>query len=186
MVQIGQKPLSGFGDPIGMLEDCHQRIHLFLRSLTTFAHMPAGTLLTENQREALGKTLRYFREAAPKHSADEEESLFPRLRAMDGLQAHALADTLCALEWDHASTNMEQTEIDIIGRRWLAQGKITETEGVRLTQLVEALSIHYTRHIAVEEREIFTAARELLSPSEKQHMGNEMARRRGLAKGAVT
>ncbi len=182
MVEIGQKPLSDFADPIGVLEDCHQRIHMFLRILATFAQMPVDTALNDRQRDALRRTLQYFREAAPKHSADEEESLFPRLRAMDCLQAQALGDTLRALEWDHATAHMEQTEIDIIGCRWLAEGKIAQSEGARLKELIEALSMHYTRHIAVEEREIFTAARALLSHSEKQHMGHEMAQRRGLAK----
>jgi hypothetical protein len=36
--------------------------------------------LNEEQRGAFEAALRYFREAAPKHTADEEESLFPRLR----------------------------------------------------------------------------------------------------------
>jgi hypothetical protein len=36
--------------------------------------------LTEETRAALETALRYFREAAPKHTADEEESRFPRLR----------------------------------------------------------------------------------------------------------
>ena len=38
--------------------------------------------MTEETRVALESALRYFREAAPKHTADEEESLFPRLRQM--------------------------------------------------------------------------------------------------------
>lgn len=181
MVEIGQKPLSDFADPIGMLEDCHQRIHLFLRSLGTLSEIPARTPLSTAQRDALQKTLQYFRESAPKHSADEEESLFPRLKAMDCHQARELAHTLRALEWDHATTHMEQTEIDIIGCHWLNVGEIEEAQQGRLRQLVEALSVHYTRHIAVEERDVFTAARALLSHSEKRNIGHEMAGRRGLA-----
>jgi len=59
--------------------------------------------LTEETRAALESALRYFREAAPKHTADEEESLFPRMRQKrdPNVEARAL---LCraftrVLEW---------------------------------------------------------------------------------------
>ena len=71
-VQIGVKT-HNFSDPTGLLSDCHHRIEMFLRSLERIAiviHRP----LTEEGRAALESALRYFRDAAPKHTADEMES----------------------------------------------------------------------------------------------------------------
>jgi Hemerythrin HHE cation binding domain len=73
-VQIGATA-HNFSDPTGLLSDCHRRIEMFLRSLQTVAS--GGPKLDEERRRALDLALRYFREAAPKHTADEEESLFP-------------------------------------------------------------------------------------------------------------
>src|SRR5215469_7184327 len=80
-IVIGAKQESDFTDPIGMLGDCHRRIERFLSVLQTLASQRQGAPLNEQERNALSASLRYFREAAPKHTADEEESLFPRMRA---------------------------------------------------------------------------------------------------------
>ncbi len=80
-VVIGAKPESGFRDPIGLLTDCHRRVERFLSVLVQVGAQTQGGSLTSEQRTALETALRYFRDAAPKHTADEEESLFPRLRA---------------------------------------------------------------------------------------------------------
>jgi len=76
-VQIGA-PAHNFSDPTGLLSDCHRRIEMFLRVLEGVA-LVIDRPLTGESRSALESALRYFREAAPKHTADEEESLFPRL-----------------------------------------------------------------------------------------------------------
>jgi Hemerythrin HHE cation binding domain len=77
-VQIGAKT-HNFTDPTGLLSDCHRRIEMFLGTLEAVSKLidhPA----TEETSRALASALRYFGEAAPKHTADEEESLFSRLR----------------------------------------------------------------------------------------------------------
>lgn len=76
-VQIGAHAHS-FSDPTGLLSDCHRRIKMFLGSLQHVAEV-IDRPLTDDARAALESALRYFRESAPKHTADEEESLFPRL-----------------------------------------------------------------------------------------------------------
>jgi len=76
-VVIGAKPENSFAEPIGLLEDCHRRIERFLSVL---AQLSGQVSLTADQRASLETALRYFREAAPKHTADEEETLFPRFR----------------------------------------------------------------------------------------------------------
>ena len=78
-IVIGAKQESDFNDPIGLLGDCHRRIEHFLSMLVTVANQAHGTRMTCDQQLALETALRYFREAAPRHTADEEESLFPYL-----------------------------------------------------------------------------------------------------------
>jgi hemerythrin-like domain-containing protein len=78
-VTIGAKRESDFTDPLGMLSDCHRRVERFLRVLIDVTVQEQGAELSTEQQAALEAGLRYFREAAPKHTADEEESLFPRL-----------------------------------------------------------------------------------------------------------
>ena len=54
---------------------------MFMNVLQQVA-MAADRPLADDARNSLETALRYFREAAPKHTADEEESLFPRLRLL--------------------------------------------------------------------------------------------------------
>jgi hemerythrin superfamily protein len=87
-VQIGAET-HDFSEPTGLLSDCHRRIEMFLGSLqrvSEFVDRP----LTSQARAALESALPYFQEAAPKHTADEEESLFPRLRQIPAEQAGVL------------------------------------------------------------------------------------------------
>ena len=69
-VQIGMKA-STFSDPTGLMSECHRRIEMFLNALRAVGDFD-GRQLAEDERRALDAALRYFREAAPKHNADEE------------------------------------------------------------------------------------------------------------------
>src|SRR5690348_5412736 len=101
LLQIGQKPESDFREPIGMLEDCHKRILFFLKNLVRVASEAGSEPLIPSQRDVLQKALRYFRESAPRHNADEEESLFPRLRQLDGSQIGEMFARIDSLENEH-------------------------------------------------------------------------------------
>src|SRR5690606_34948098 len=127
----------------------------------------------------LRKALVYFREAAPRHTADEEESLFPRLRGSHDPCALAVAGALDLLEQDHAHADRAQAELETLALQWLEQGDLAKEQMARWRELVEDLSAHYERHIGIEESEVFTAAKQLLSPAEKREIGREMAARRG-------
>lgn len=84
----------------------------------------AGAPLEEEQRTALGAALRYFRDAASKHTADEEDSPFPRLRSLDRADVHHALANICALEDDHAAAAHRHAELDELGRRWLQSGSL--------------------------------------------------------------
>jgi hemerythrin-like domain-containing protein len=84
------------------------------------------------------------------------------------------------LEREHAGADLQHANIDAIGRRWLSNGVLSDIDRATLRSLVESLSTLYVRHIEVEEREIFSVAKQVLSQQEKQRLGREMAQRRGL------
>src|ERR1700761_783023 len=89
-IQIGAKPDSGFDDPIGMLKDCHRRIESFLGILCVVVEREQGRTLRDEERVAVQAALQYFRTGGKRHTADEEESLFPRLRKSDARSSKRL------------------------------------------------------------------------------------------------
>src|SRR6266481_5954066 len=97
-IQIGHKE-SDFTDPLGLLSDCHRRIEHFLGVLIKLCDKAKGGSLDAGEGELLDKALAYFRNAAPKHTADEEHSLFPRLRV--AAESEAPLARLAQLEFEH-------------------------------------------------------------------------------------
>ena len=57
--------------------------------------------MKQDQREPFRTALQDLREAAPKHTADEEESLFPRLRRQKDSRLLAVLARIESLEEEH-------------------------------------------------------------------------------------
>jgi hemerythrin-like domain-containing protein len=179
-VVIGGKPESTFADPIGLLGDCHRRIERFLSVLLQIASEAHGGRLSEEQRDSWGTALRYFREAAPKHTADEEESLFPRLRQINRPEVQALLTRVNILEEEHIRAGKAHDEVDRLGRLWLDEGSLSRGRMDRLSTVLAQLSELYRRHIALEDGKVFPLAATVLPAAERRVIGAEMASRRGL------
>jgi hemerythrin-like domain-containing protein len=179
-IVIGAKRESDFTDPIGMLGDCHRRIEMFLDVLVRVAEQARGEALDEEQRGALETALRYFREAAPRHTADEEESLFPRLRRIESAGVRAIIARIESLEEEHVCADRSHGEIDDLGRFWLREGMLLPEHASRLLTLLVQLRDLYRHHIAAEDNEVFPAAAAALSAYDRQAIGSEMASRRGV------
>ena len=176
-IQIGQKE-SDFTDPLGLLSDCHRRIEHFLGLFIRLCEKAKGGSLDAGEGELLDKALAYFRNAAPKHTADEEHSLFPRLRA--SAESEAPLARIAELEFEHSLAARDHEIVDSLGTRWLSEKRLAPEDGVQLTKALELLSEIYRRHIAVEDRELFPLANRLLRPEELAAVGREMAERRGI------
>lgn len=179
-VQIGRKVESDFTNPLGLLSDCHRRIEYFLGLLVKVARQARGQNLSGEEREALEVARRYFLQAAPRHTLDEEESLFPRMRATQSSEAQASLDMLEALHRDHAVADETHKEADALIARWLESGALSEGEAHRLEGMLEDLSAIYQRHIALEDNTVFPLAGRILSRAEIEAVGREMAARRGV------
>lgn len=180
-VQIGAGHESGFDDPLGLLRDCHRRIESFLDALVRVAASDEARL-DEGRRRALGAALTYFRDAAPKHTADEEESLFPRLRALGREDVRPLLDAAARLEREHALADALHERVERIGRAWLDAGEIGRDELASLRSDLDALKRLYAAHIALEDDHVFPAAAHALDSAALGVIGREMAARRGLGR----
>jgi hemerythrin-like domain-containing protein len=177
-ITIGKKIESDYSNPLGLLGDCHRRIEMFLDVLIKVTSQARGAGLNEDQRHALEVALRYFREAAPKHTRDEEESLFPRMLASADERARSAISLLDELHADHELADAGHAEVEELGTRWLAEGALSIESTDRLSELLDRLRSTYQRHIAVEDGEVFPLAGQILSASELVTVGREMAERR--------
>jgi len=170
-VQIGAKPDSGFDDPIGMLKDCHRRIERFLHVLSVLANSAAGRALTEEEAAAVQAALQYFRTGGQRHTADEEESLFPRLR---GKQFEDIAK----LQADHRKANELHRTIEDLYLAWMAAGRQSPEEEQRLASATMQLTHLYEGHIQIEEGVVFPQASKLLDSETVGAIGREFRARR--------
>lgn len=169
--------------PIHVMETCHRRLERGLDAVRRIAWQ--GGPLESAMRGELARVLRYFRRAAPRHTADEELSLFPRMRAMAAMHADggdiALSVALTrlgALHAEHQAVEGLHERLDRLGRRWLHAGYLSEGEQGELIQVVDELEALYGRHIAMEEDEVFPAAVEALDAAELEAIAREMQARR--------
>ena len=127
-IQIGAKPDSGFDDPIGMLKDCHRRIESFLGILCVVVGRAQSRRLTGEERDAVQAALHYFRTGGQRHTADEEESLFPRLRnfAIDSF------NEIDRLEDDHREANDLHESVERIYSTWIQSGSLSTDDTVQI------------------------------------------------------
>ena len=169
-----------FANPIGLLSDCHRRVERFLQALLRVATRAAGGSLDAEHRRVLETALKYFREAAPKHTADEEEDLFPKLRQMASTPASTVLADVDRLEAEHKAAEASHREVEDLCERWLDQNFLPPQDAAHLRRLLTSLSDLYRVHIRTEEEQVFPVAQAELSESELQAIGRRMASRQGV------
>ena len=174
-IQIGARPDSGFDDPIGMLTDCHRRIEHFLNILCLVVKRAGTRRMTEEESAAIQASLQYFQVGGKRHNADEEESLFPRLK--EGPAPGALEE-LNALEHDHQVAEGLHSAVETLYLKWMADGELAENDRGQLLSETERLRNLYERHIQIEEKTVFPRAAQLLDGATIQTIGGEFRSRR--------
>lgn len=182
-VTLGSPPLADFSQPIQLLKDCHRRIEHFLSVMRTLAERWDGGDLDDECRRALEASLKYFREAAPRHTADEEESLFPRLRRSGSAEALQVMAALDRLEADHRTVEAVLDRVQELGHLWLKSGRLDKTDRSTLKRLLDKLVIAYAAHIRLEDEDVFAMAARLLTQRDLCDIGAEMKRRRSTHSG---
>lgn len=178
-IQIGAKPDANFDDPLGMLKDCHRRIERFIGVLCLVAERAQGREMTGEERAAVQAALTYFRAGGQRHTRDEEDSLFPRMRAAG--VAPAEIERVAGLEHDHRIADSLHNQADQLYTAWLDKGRLDAAEESALLHAVEQLKALHARHIEIEEQQVFPCAAKQLAPAALAEMGQEFRSRRELA-----
>jgi hemerythrin-like domain-containing protein len=168
-------PAAGFDDPVELWLACHERVRRFCRLLQRLpAHLEQHGADAEAQ-DAARSVRRYFNEAAPRHHADEEADLFPRLlRRAPAARADALRATLAALEGEHATNDARWRRLDAT-LAGIETGTAVPLDAAALEEFVTT----YQAHIGVEESVVLAALREWLDEADWRAIGAAMAQRRG-------
>jgi hemerythrin-like domain-containing protein len=170
-----QEPGSTLDRPLEHLTACHRRIEQRLDTLERVADH-----LTDKRREALeamGACFRFFESNGILHTADEEESVFPRLQR--GL-CDAERKFLVELEDQHRQADRLYSELKTIAAQ-LEDGQTVSGElQHRFRTAAGQLAELYRSHIATEDRTLIALGQRVLSLAELAEISREMKRRRGL------
>ena len=156
-------------DPLEMLERTHRRMEERAGELCEVAASLAAGSDSEEDCENAGQLLNFFTRSVPRHYADEEQSVFPRLS-----EAHAaLAEKLTA---DHRIHESALDALLVAFDTW--RGPPDADRATEFQHLAERLEELYREHAALEDAELLPVIKAL--PEEVlEEIGTEMAGRRG-------
>lgn len=151
-----------------MLQACHEKVRHFARLAPKVAAHVAQHGADQQARDAAQAIMRYFDLAAPLHHQDEEEDLFPALKALGDPLLNTALDTL-------TDEHEQLAGIWRITREWLTQietGHITSTPAA-----VHIFAQAYPDHADREEREVYPHAKRLPEALLRE-IGTKMVQRR--------
>jgi hemerythrin-like domain-containing protein len=164
---IAADAASTLEHPLDHLVACHGRIEERLAILERAAeHLESKP---EEARGALGSVFRYFETSGVTHTADEEESVFPRLMPRLSEEERAY---VVQLEAQHK-------EADELYAR-LRQVPSMGEDLADYRRIVARFCALYREHIASENDRLIAAGKRLLSSQELETVSAEMRRRRGI------
>jgi iron-sulfur cluster repair protein YtfE (RIC family) len=168
---LGNKGRKG---PLDMLERSHRRLEENLNQLRAAAEAIAGGPATDADRATVCEVVEFFERSVTRHEADEEQSLFPRLR-----ERGAIDPVLDTLVDEHREHNRLHRRLREITDTWRDRPPTLDS-AQHLLRLVVEIQDAYARHLELEERQLFPAAREL-STRALAEAADEMQARRGRA-----
>lgn len=176
-------PEGGFDEPLALWLACHERVLRFCTLLERLRVHVEGNGADEEAATSARSIRRYFNEAAPRHHADEEIDLFPRLLRRLAEQPAALSadnDTrtrsaIEALTAEHRTNEVLWSALDA------ALAQIERGAAARLdADRVAAFGQTYRGHIDVEESVLMPAMKRAFAASDWADVGRAMASRRGV------
>ncbi len=178
--QIGAAPggaKATLDEPLDHLLACHRRIEERLEIL----ERAAGHLedRREEALEAIGKCFHFLETNGAWHTADEEESVFPRMRYRTGAEN---AEFLRRLEADHR--DVESTYAAVKDRYGaLSSDNPAHARDAMAGFREEVLRVcgQYRAHIQAEDSRLIGMARAALGDADLAAISSEMKARRGLS-----
>lgn len=169
-----ENPVATLDHPIEHIVAWHTRTE---ERLAVLDH--AGEFLETKATEALTaihSVLGYFESSGHLHTADEEESIFPRLRPH--LTPAELAE-IELLETKHTETKEVYSALKAAVEA-LDQAPESAELRLRYTSLVQRFSTLYRAHMEFENRQLVRIARHSLTSSDLAAISAEMKARRSV------
>jgi hemerythrin-like domain-containing protein len=157
--------------PIDHLQACHRRIENRLEVLER-----AGQHLEDRFEEsllAIFNSLRFMDTSGVRHTVDEEESLFPRLR---NCLSQEQIQYLDQLESQHRAVDAVYDSLKEVVAQ--LQREANPERILAYRELVGKLTAAYRAHIASEDSTLMEMARSVLTPDDLAAIQAEMRARR--------
>lgn len=158
-------------DLVDLLGECHERIRRFVALAREAA--ARRDVAADQISQACQDVERYFTQALPLHVADEEQSLEPRLRRLSPTLDAAL-DDVTRQHHEHEPALSRLLRATRVLRDHPHDGEARHELAVAALA-IEAL---FEEHLRLEERVVFPAIRELLSPETQRAIVDELRARR--------
>ena len=176
-------PGTAIGDPLQHLVACHERIEQHLQTLERAVAVLRSSHEDERRqaREALSNALGFLKTMGTLHTQDEEDSLFPRLRANLGDDPSALRELMAMLETQHREKEGVYTElVGCISAFPAAPSAPTAEQAGRCEGLVAQLTGIYRPHILIENERLIPLSGECLPKAAVDEIREEMRARHKL------
>lgn len=172
MLLPGTSDAPGYDDPLEMLRACHGRIQAQCATLEKLLRYLPEHGSDLQARQAALAVLRYFDTAGQHHHTDEEQDLFPVLRATANVSAQHL---IAHLLERHIELNTAWNDLRI-RLTCIAAG----TDSLLEKPIVRDFIALYQTHIALENAQLLPLAKELLDAAQIETLGRKMSARRGV------
>jgi hemerythrin-like domain-containing protein len=171
---------ANFKKPLDVLFQCHHKIAANLEALIRVSETLRKKEVDDFKElfETIDTILNHFSTAGIKHTQDEEDSLFPRMRDYSETVVSDVFDVIAQLEKQHRkAANIEAS----LGKMLVNMATDASPESNKLDlfcDLSESLYDLYRPHIQMENEFVFPAAAKILSDDELLAVGKEMYLRR--------
>jgi hemerythrin-like domain-containing protein len=163
-------------ESLDALEACHGRIEQHLQALEKLAKRVAAGVPDGAAGSDARALLRYFETSGAQHHRDEDEDLFPLLRARAAaLGRIEVAAGIDELEREHATLEAQWRRL----REALGAVAALREDACIDAGDAERFAWLYRRHMDREAQLVLPFAREALGSGERAELGARMAARRG-------
>jgi pyridoxamine 5'-phosphate oxidase len=172
MYGIASRPV--FDDPLELLAAAHGRIDAQLGALENLSEHVATHGADAQARDSARFLIHYFDTSAFWHHRDEDEDLFPLLRALAGERGRPeIAALINDIGGEHATMDEQWSRLrERLQSIALARGARLDVEEVaRYAWLCR-------RHMAAESASLLPFAKEVLDAGQRARLGKSMAARR--------
>ncbi len=173
-IQSVRAAASETEDAISLLLGCHERIRYFTEvgmRLAESAHAPA-----QDRADAARAVLRYYTVALPLHEADENDSVYPRLK--QALPPGELALANQQMIDQHADIDATVAELVPMWEQIEGDPQSQDELGERLRLGTAHLRSLWNVHLILEEEQVIPAMRKYLSVEDLFAIAQEMRERR--------